>query len=100
MRYHHGYGCYGHGGWHQGCGPEPGYGPGPGYGYGWGWDAPDEDPRPYRRRGRPGGTVARQTTAAQLEAYLASLRDEIRAAEQDLRDLGRTDDSGAGEGQT
>jgi hypothetical protein len=100
MRYHHGYGygCHGYDDPHLGCGMGFDYGPRPGYG--WGWDAPDEDPRPYRRRGRPGGTVARQTTAAQLEAYLASLRDEIRAAEQDLRDLGRTDDSGAGEGQT
>jgi hypothetical protein len=31
--------------------------------------------------------MARRTTVTQLEAYLASLRDEIRAAEQDLRDL-------------
>jgi hypothetical protein len=76
MRYHHGYGCYGHEGWHRGCGPEPRYGPGPGYGYGWGWDSLDEDPRPYRWRGRPGGAVAWRLTATQLEAYLASLRDE------------------------
>jgi hypothetical protein len=95
MRYHHGYGCYGHEGWHWGCGPEPGYGPGPGYG--WGWDAPDEDPRSYRRRGRFGGAVSRRTTAAQLETYLASLREEIRAAEQDLRDLRMTEEAGAGE---
>ncbi len=85
MRYHHGWGCYGHGGWHGGCGSDPVYGPISGYGRG--WDAPDEDPRPYRRRGGLGTAAARRTTAAQLEAYLASLRDEIRAAEQDLHDL-------------
>lgn len=97
MRRHHGYGygCHGYDGWHWGCGPEPGYGPRPGYGWGWGWDAPDDDPRPYQRRGRLGGAVARRSTAAQLEAYLASLRDEIGAVEQDLRDLGGTEDAGA-----
>ncbi len=99
MRYHHGcgYGCHGYDDWHWGCGPEPGYGPRPGYG--WGWDAPDEDPRPYRRRGRRGGAVARRSTATQLEAYLASLRDEIRAAEQDLRDLKAEDTDAPGEGK-
>jgi hypothetical protein len=97
MRYHHGYGCYGHDGWHGGCGPGPGYGPGPDNGYGWGWVSQDEDPRPYRRRGRLGGVVARQSTATQLEAYLASLRDEIRGVEQDLRDLGIAEDAGVGE---
>jgi hypothetical protein len=96
MRYHHGCGCYGHGDTHWGCGPGPVHGPGYGYGYGYGWDAPDDDPRPYRRRGRFGGAVARQSTATQLEAYLASLRDEIRAAEQDLRDLGMAEDTGVG----
>jgi len=99
MRYHHDYGCYGHGGWHWGCGPDQGYGPGPGYGYGPGWASPDEDPRPYRRRGRLGGVAPRRTTTAQLEAYLASLRDEMRAVEQDLRDLGITEDAGPGEGR-
>ncbi len=99
MRYHHGYGygCHGYEGWHGGCGPGPGYGPGSAYGPGWdgpGWDGPDVDPRPYRRRGRLGGAVARRSTSTQLEAYLASLRDEIRAVEQDLRDLGGTEDVG------
>ncbi len=97
MRNHHGYGCYGHGGSHWGCGVDPGYGPGPAYGYGWAWDGPDEDPRPYRRRGRLGAVSPRRTTAAQIEAYLASLRDEMRAVEQDLRDLGMADNSGVGE---
>lgn len=89
MRYHHGYGyaCHGYDDWHLGCGPGPG----------WGWDARDDDPRPSRRRGRPGGTVPPRTAAAQLEAYLASLRDEIRAIEQDLRDLGSADDAGSRE---
>lgn len=97
MRYHHGYGCHGYGDPHWGCGPGPGYGPG--LGYGWGWDAPDEDPRPYRRRGRLGAAVARRTTVTQLEAYLASLRDEIRAAEQDLRDLTAEDADAPGDGK-
>jgi hypothetical protein len=98
VRYHHGCGCYGHGGWHQGyCGPEPEYGPAYGYGRSWnyGWDLllPDEEPRPRSVRGRfGGGAVARQATAAQLEGYLESLKDEMRAIEQDLRDL-RTSES-------
>jgi hypothetical protein len=86
MRYHHLGGCYGHGGWYAGhCGPGPGYGPG----WGYGWDAPADEPRPHRlRRGRFGGAGASRATAAtQLESYLASLRDEIRAIEQDLHDL-------------
>jgi hypothetical protein len=40
-----------------------------------------------------------RTTATQLEAYLASLRDEIRAAEQDLRDLTAEDTEAPGEGR-
>jgi hypothetical protein len=94
MRYHHGYGCYGHGGWHQGyCGPAPEYGPHYGYGGagGYGWDAPVDEPRPRGLRGRFGGGVARQTTATQLEGYLESLKDEMRAIEQDLRDLRAAD---------
>jgi hypothetical protein len=87
MRYHHGYGCYGHGGGHWGCGPEPAWGSGLGYGCGW-WDSPYDEPRPSARRGRIGGAVPRRSTAAQLEAYLATLRDEMRAVEQDLSDLG------------
>jgi hypothetical protein len=91
MRYHHDYGCYGHGGWHQGyCGPEPEYGPPFGYGRSWGYgsDAPIDEPRPRGLRGRfGGGAVARQSTATQIEGYLESLRDEMRAIEQDLRDL-------------
>lgn len=94
MRYHHACGCYSHGESHWGCGPGPVYGPGSRYGSG--WDAPDE-PRPYRRRERFGGTVGRRSTEAQLESYLASLRDEIRAVEQDLRDLAMPGDSGPGE---
>jgi hypothetical protein len=35
--------------------------------------------------------VPRRSTAAQLEAYLATLRDEMRAVEQDLSDLGSED---------
>ena len=98
MRYHRGYGCYGHGGWHQGyCGPGPEYGPTYGYGMGWGYgrDLPDEEPRPRSLRGRfSGGAVARRSTADQLEGYLESLRDEMRAIEQDLRDL-RTAEGGS-----
>jgi hypothetical protein len=97
MRYHHGYGCYGHGGSYQGCGPD--YGPAYGYGRGWGygWDLPDEEPRPRSLRGRfGGGAVARRSTAAQLEGYLESLRDEMRAIEQDLSSL-RTSEGGSSE---
>jgi hypothetical protein len=53
-----------------------GYGPGHGRGYGYG----------PRVAGRCGG-VSPETTAAQLEAYLASLQDEVRAIETDLADL-------------
>ncbi len=90
MRYHHGYGCHGHGEWHQGyCGPGPEYGPAYGYGRGWGygWDAPTDEPGPRGPRARFGGAAPRQSTATQLEGYLESLRDEMRAIEQDLRDL-------------
>jgi hypothetical protein len=99
MRYHHGYGygCHGYDDWHWGCGAGPGYGPGPGRGYG--WDAPYDDPRTYRRQGRLGGVGPRRTTTAQLETYLSSLRDEMRAVEQDLLDLGMTGGTGKGEGQ-
>jgi hypothetical protein len=78
MRYHHGYGCHGEGGWHYGCG-DPYWGPRFGY---------CDDPAPYPRRARLGGAfAARGSTAAQLETYLAGLRDEVRAVEQDLQDL-------------
>jgi hypothetical protein len=91
MNYHHGSGCSGHGGGHQGhCGPGSEFGPAYGYGRGGGcgWDAPGDDPRARGLRGRfGGGAVARRSTATQLEGYLESLRDEIRAIEQDLRDL-------------
>ncbi len=89
---YHGHGCWGPGDY---CGPrwswgeyEPGYGPGPGpgmsqgYGYGYGPGAG------YRRRtaGRY-GTVSRGAAAAQLGAYLATLRDEVRAVEADLAEM-------------
>ena len=99
MRYHHGSGCYGHGGGHQGyCGPGPEFGPAYGFvrGGGYGWGAPGDDPRPRGLRGRfGGGAVARQSTATQLEGYLESLRDEMRAIEQDLRDLRAADGGSA-----
>ena len=98
MRHHHGYGCYGHGGWHQGyCGPGPECGPEYGYGRGWGygWAPPDEYPWPRGLRGRfGGGAVPRRSTVAQLEGYLESLRDEMRAIEQNLSDL-RTAEGGS-----
>jgi hypothetical protein len=89
MGCHHGYG-YEHGCW----GPPwadlaegPGYGAGyalggfgPGYGRGYG----------YRRGAGFGGVrgpLSREAAAAQLEAYLAGLRDEVRALEADLDEL-------------
>jgi hypothetical protein len=96
MRNHHGYGCYGPG-WHWGCGSDYGWGPGPDYG--WDLDAPLDYPRTYRRGMRFGGRVApRRTTLSQLEGYLASLQEEIRAVEQDIRDLG-DQETGSGEEQ-
>jgi len=83
-------GCHGHGHGHGSCGHdcsgsgwcdeprgwERGYGPGyggrAGYGYG-------------RRLGPR--AVSRGTAGAQLEAYLAGLRDEVRAVEADLAEL-------------
>jgi hypothetical protein len=85
MRYHHGYGCYGHG-WHWGCGPDWAWGPAPD----WAWapDVPFDYPARYGRRGRLGGRAAsRRSTLSQLEGYLASLQEEIRAVEEDIRDL-------------
>jgi|GEM_PF-1599865 hypothetical protein len=96
MRYHHGSGCSGHGGWHPGyCDPGPEFGPAYGYGRGagYGWGAPGDEPRPRGPRGRfGGGGPARQSTETQLEGYLESLREEMRAIEQDLQDL-RTSES-------
>ncbi len=96
MRYHHGYGCHSHEGpyWH--CGPRPVYDRGPGFEYG--WDAPEDFSRPNRRRGRFGGTDSLQSTATRLERYLESLRDEMRAVEQDLRDLNASEDGGVRSG--
>lgn len=85
MRYHHGYGCHGQEDPYLHCGPSPVYGRGPEFGYG--WDAREDLPRPNRRRGRFGGVESIQATATRLDRYLESLRDEIRAVEQDLRDL-------------
>jgi len=99
MRYHHGYGCSGHGGGHWCCGPEPAWGSGSGCGWDWS-DSPYDDPRPSARRGRLGGAVPRRSTAAQLEAYLATLRDEMRAVEQDLSDLGSKDMGAAADNAT
>jgi hypothetical protein len=84
MRYHHFDDCHGYG--YHGCGY--------GYGHGWGptWTAPDypfEAPVSYGlRRGRRLGYAASRGAAQQrLEGYLESLRDEMRAVEQDLQDL-------------
>jgi hypothetical protein len=93
MRYHHGYGCHGQEDSHSHCGPPPVYGRGPGFEYG--WDEREDFPRSNRRRGRFGGVESLQATATRLERYLESLRDEIRAVEQDLRDLAASDDAGA-----
>jgi len=85
MRYHHGYGCHGGGGCYGGCG-DLYWGSRTGY-----WD----EPTPYPRRPRLGGaSAARLSRASQLEAYLADLRDEMRAVEEDLAGIR------SGEGQT
>ena len=80
-------GCHGHGHWRHGC-----------------WDGPGSvrDPRwdedfscgeahvrgPYERRLSPrpyaASRVSPTTAAAQLEAHLSALRDEVRAVEADL----------------
>ncbi len=96
MRNHHRYGCYGHG-WHWGCEPDYGWGPAPDYG--WGPEAPLDYPRTYRGRGRLGGrTTPGRPTLSQLEGYLASLQEELRAVEQDIHDLG-AQDAGSGKGK-
>lgn len=86
MRYHHYDDCHGYG--YHGCG----------YGYGHGWrpawaafpDDPFDAPGPYgfARGRRLGYSASRATTQQRLEGYLESLRDEMRAVEQDLQDLG------------
>jgi len=90
---YHGGGCWGpypwpHG-WARGpvdwyerewTGPEPAYGPeyGPGYGQRFA-RGPRFAARPSRR--------TRESEVAQLEAYLADLREELRAVEADLAGL-------------
>jgi hypothetical protein len=51
-----------------------------GYGYGRGYDT---GPRLFGRR----GPANRDVAVAQIEAYLASLRDEVRAIEADLAEI-------------
>jgi hypothetical protein len=106
-------GCHGHGHWGHGCWSGECWGPGPGYWYAphagwaagpgpwWAAEPPLAEPvgrGPYARRAgyrRYAGPVSPSTAAAQLEAYLASLRDEVRAVEADLAAL-----RGADEGTT
>ena len=90
----HGHGHWGYGGWHGDC-----WGPGPGscyeYGFGprWdeeGWFAEPFIRGPWGRRagmGRYAASRASRATAAQLEAHLAALRDEVRALEADLAEM-------------
>ena len=76
MRYHNCGPGYGHG-WHCGWGPGPEYD----------WGAP---PWPYPYRQRPGfglRGVSRRSALSEMEDYLASLREEARAIEQDIREL-------------
>jgi hypothetical protein len=77
MGCYHGHGYHAYGCWGPGdCRGDPwgweGYGPGYGYGP--------------RFSGRY-GAASRETAAARLEAYLASLQDEIRAIEADLAEM-------------
>ena len=80
--YHgHGYegqGCWGPGECHGGRQEWEGYGPGYSHGRGYGY-------RP-SFAGRY-EAVSRESAADQLEAHLASLRDEIRAIEVDLAEM-------------
>jgi hypothetical protein len=81
MRYHHCSPWYGHG-WHCGWGP--------GYDYDWG----PADLSPWFNgpaRGLTRGASARRATLSDLEAYLTSLHEEIRAVERDIRDLHGTE---------
>jgi hypothetical protein len=75
-----GHGCWGsgecRGGWREWEGYGPGYGHGRGYGYGYGPSF----------AGRY-GALSRESAAAQLEAYLVSLKDEVRALEADLAEM-------------
>ena len=85
--------CHGHGYGHGCRGPEwadreygygaghgIGYDYGRGYGYGYGGG--------YGRRFGGYGVASRGTAAAQLEAYLSTLRDEVRAVEAELAAMG------------
>lgn len=76
---YHGHGCWGPGDCHgDRWGWEPGYGAESRYGPGFGCR---------RRAAGRYGAVSRGAAAAQLEAYLATLRDEVRAAEADLAEI-------------
>lgn len=84
---YHGHGCWGPGECHDERWGWGGYGyggyaggrtAGPGRGFGY-----SPGPHPF---GRP-GPVSREVAAAQLEAYLATLRDEVRAMEADLAEM-------------
>ncbi len=86
----HGHGCWGPGWWDAGYGCGPGHGCGPGYGYGAGYGHDRSYGPRYRSGRRRSGrypTVSREAAAAEMETYLASLRDEIRAVESDLADI-------------
>jgi hypothetical protein len=89
MRYHHCDPWHGPG-WH--CGWGPGYDWDWGHGYDWGWDVPLGPRAAGPRARRP--LVGRSSAVSQLERYLASLRQEVEAVEQEIHDLGAE----AGEG--
>lgn len=108
---YHGHGCWGpedcHGwGWGSGYGSGRGYGYGPGRGYGAGFGyragygyGPGLEPGYGYRRYAAGryAPASRSAAAAQLEAYLAALRDEVRAVEADLAELTGTEAERKGE---
>ena len=80
-------GCHGHGHWGPGCWDGPGSASDPR----WDDDGCYAEPHgrgPFAHRvsARPygAGRVSPTTAAAQLEAHLAALRDEMRAVEADL----------------
>ena len=84
-----GHGCWGPGdrwGWQGGWEPGSGYGYGPGYGWGpgHGYGRSVAYGRPFAGRPR---AASQEAAAMELEAYLTSLKDEVRAIEADLAEL-------------
>ena len=87
----HGHGYWGHSDWHGDC-----WGQGAGYGCGPRWDEEARFAETFERgpcalragsRRYVTSSVAGATAAAQLEARLASLQDEVRAVAAELAEM-------------